>query len=335
MLGKERPAEKNRTQGFPEDIAMLQTFLTVFGQMMIVLALLAAGYILNRFRLIPKEAELVLSRLVTMLFLPALTLNTFLSRCTVENLSQNWTLVLYGGAMVLIVLLCSYPLGKLLSGGDSYLAGIIRYCVTHPNTGGVGTPLVLAMFGTMGLFQLNLFTFLSNVICYSWGISQLLPGDGKKTLKQTIRGLFNPNFLMMLLGGLLGLTGIAAKLPDAVFDGLTRLGTCYPVCSLILTGFVIADYRPKEIFSDKRVYAMTALRLVILPLVILTVFKIFHASETLMLMVCLTVVCPCGMNVVVYPAAYRQDSRFGASLVLISSTLAVVTVPLLYALFCG
>ena len=311
---------------------MLQTFLTVFGQMIIVLAFLAIGYLFNLKKWIPKEAEMVLSKLVTMLFLPCLTFNTFLSRCNLQSLIENSSLVLYGAISVAVFIAISYPISKLLSGGDSYLAGVLRYCIAIPNTGGVAIPLTLSMYGSMGLFRLSLFTLPFNIATYSWGLTQLLPSEGKKTFWQSFRSILNPNFLAMLAGAVLGLTGVAAHLPQPVFDGLERLGGCYTVISLILAGYVIADYQPKDIFGDRRVYWMTALRLVILPLLTLGVLKLLHVNESVMLFACLVVTCPCGMNTVVFPAAYRKDSRFGASLVLISSALAVVTVPLIFAL---
>ena len=49
----------------------------------------------------------------------------------------------------------------------------------------------------------------------------------------------------------------------------------------------------------------------------------------LCLWTCLVYACPCGMNTVVFPAAYGQDTRPGASLTLVTSTLAVITIPIL------
>lgn len=311
---------------------MLDTFWNVFGQMMVVLMLLLIGYVFNRKKWMPKEAEIVLSKLVTLLFLPSLTFNTFLTRCTVENLRQYSSLVLYGSVLVLAMILLSYPVAKLIAGGDSYKAGVLRYCISFPNTGAVGTPLVIALFGTMGLFQFNLFNLGVGIACYSWGIAQLLPSHGKKTFWQSMRSILNPNFLAMVFGGILGITGVAAKLPEVVFSGLDRVGTCYTIVSLILTGFIIADYRPQEILGDKKVYLVTALRLIVLPGLVLAGMKFMHASVLLLTMTCLHIACPCGMNVVVFPAAYRMDSRFGASLVLITSALSVITVPIIYTL---
>ena len=41
---------------------------------------------------------------------------------------------------------------------------------------------------------------------------------------------------------------------------------------------------------------------------------------------------PLGLNTVVFPAAYGGDTSTGASMAMISHTLCVITIPLMYAL---
>ena len=42
---------------------------------------------------------------------------------------------------------------------------------------------------------------------------------------------------------------------------------------------------------------------------------------------------PLGLNTIVYPAAYGGETKTGASMAMISHTLSVVTIPLMYLLF--
>ena len=66
----------------------------------------------------------------------------------------------------------------------------------------------------------------------------------------------------------------------------------------------------------------------------LVVLKVSGTSQMIFILTTLNFACPCGVNVVVYPAAFGQDTRPGAGVVLVSSMLAVFTIPLLYALAC-
>ena len=42
---------------------------------------------------------------------------------------------------------------------------------------------------------------------------------------------------------------------------------------------------------------------------------------------------PMGLNTIVFPAAYGGDTETGASMAMISHTLSVVTIPLMYLVF--
>jgi len=290
------------------------------------------GYWLNRRNVLPKEAETVLSQITTRLFLPALMISTFMEECTLENLQKYGSWILYGSAFILISMMIAVFLAKPLVKKDEYLAGIYRYAMSFPNTGGFGTPIILALFGHAGLFQAQLYGLLIGVLCYSWGTSQMMPKEHRGGWRKKLGSLFNPVQISILIGAVLGLTGIGQILPDAIETTFINLGNCYGVVGMLLAGFVMGDYSIKEVIGDKLSYVMAALRLVVIPVFFLFVLKALQAPQMLSIITCLTFGCPCGMNAVVYPAAYGQDTRPGTSLILVTSTLAVFTIPFLITL---
>ena len=311
---------------------MLETFLTTLGEMSQILMLLALGYLFNKLRVITRAAEQVLSRLATMLFLPSLTLYSNMMECKIESLASYVPLVMVGTAFCLVSILIGYPAAKLFEKEDEYQQGVYRYAMAIPNTGAVGTPLMLAFFGTSGLFQLNLFGFVSGILTYSWGIVQLQPSHGKTTFVQNLKKCINPQFLAMVTGMILGLLGADQWMPTPVVDVVSDLGSCYVTIALLLTGFSLADYPITEVFGDVKVYLYTLLRLILMPCLYLVIMLIFKAPLMLAIMVALTYASPCGMNVVIYPAAYNKECKAGASMVLISTLVSMVSVPVIYAL---
>lgn len=311
---------------------MLESFLTTLQQMARILILLAIGYSFNKLRLIPKTAEPVLSKFVTMLFLPSLTLYSYAMECDFQSLItySRWTL--YGCFITALSVAVAFLLAGRFSEKDAYLRGVYRYALSVPNTGAVATPLVLAFFGTSGLFRYQMFTFPLSLVAYTWGIMQLQPAEGRHDLRFYIRRIFNANFVAMLIGMVLGLTHAKNWMPTVVLNTVNDLGSCYVIVALLLTGFSIADYPMHEVVGNLKFYVFTLLRLIILPLAFLGLMKLLKTEAMLSIMVVLTIACPCGMNTVVYPAAYGQDCKPGASMVLISSILSMVTVPVMYAL---
>ena len=78
---------------------------------------------------------------------------------------------------------------------------------------------------------------------------------------------------------------------------------------------------------------MAALRLLIIPLAMTTLLRFFVKDSSVLLYVLCFLGMPLGLNTIVIPAAYGVDTKAGASCALISSALAVVTIPLLFLIF--
>ena len=307
-------------------------FWTMFNQITGLFALLLIGYYMNRTGMLPRETEQVLSRLVTQLLLPALMLHTFMEECTLENLQTYGIWIVYGAVFLGVSMVLAVVLSRIIAGKDVYLQGIYRYVLTFPNTGGVGTPVVLALFGTLGLFQYQLFQLFSSLATYSWGVAPMIPDAPAKKWTDHVRHFFNPAFTATLAGAVLGVTGISSHLPPVVPDTLERIGGAYAVTSMLLVGFVLGDYRIKDMIRGKSAYLMSGLRLLVIPCAYLGLLYLLHAPQTLCVLTCLTYACPCGMNTVVYPAAYGEDTKPGASMILVSSALSVLTIPCIYML---
>ncbi|MBQ9974489.1 MAG: AEC family transporter [Oscillospiraceae bacterium] len=311
---------------------MLTAFMTVFEQMFRILLLIGGGFLLRRLRLLPEGAEKVMSRLVTYLFLPAVLLHTNLLECRILTLGENLPLALCGLIMALVSIGAAVLIAPCFARGDLYERGLFRYAIAYPNTGGVGMPLILAMLGTKGLFQYNLFYFFALIFNYSWGIMQLQPVEKRRGGADMLRRLANPALIGLVLGMVLGVLGAGEWIPGIVLDTVGDLSDCYVPVSLLLVGYTVAGFPLGNVFRDARAYTYSALRLLVLPVLTLVVLRLIGAPHIMSVMTALAFACPCGMNTVLYPVSYGQDCQVGVSMVLVSSLLAVVTMPVVYAL---
>ena len=321
---------------------MLTTFLTVFEQMVRIILLLALGFMFNKLHLIPRAAEAVLSKFTTMLFLPCLVLNAYIVECDFGSLLQYGPWVLYGACFTLLGIGFAYLFAPRLSGGHAYTEGVYRYTFAMPNTGAGATPLLLAMFGTKGVFSGQMFCFAQSIATYTWGIMQLQPAHGRHDLRFYLRRLFNLNFITLVIGMVLGVIGAKNWIPSIVLTTISDLSDGYVPVALLLTGFTIADYPIFDMIANAKVYLFSLLRLIVIPCIYLVLVWQLQPLLQMPAMLCMLFVlnssCPAGMNSVVFPAAYGEDCRPGASMVLVSSILSLVTLPVMYTLvtaLCG
>lgn len=311
---------------------MVETFLATLEQMLRLLIVISFGYILNKTKAVPKSAEVAVSRLVTLLFAPALSFYSFIVECRASSLITFGYLILIGIAFRLASIGISYPIAKLFSPKDRYTQGVYRYCLSFPNSGAFGTPLMLAFFGTAGLYQFSLFQMSATFLTYTWGQSQMQPPHKKGSIWTGLLKCINPNTIAMLSGMILGLLGGKNWMPGIVITTFKDLSTCYVIGGLLVIGFTIADYPFKEIFTNGKVYIYAFLRLFAIPCVFLAILLLCNAPEMLCIMTILAYAAPCGMGAVIFPAFYGMECEDGAQMVLITSLGAIFSIPILCGL---
>ncbi len=307
----------------------MQLFTATVNQMLVLFSFMALGYFLNLKGILPKNTSLSLSRLETNVLVPCLVFNTFYKYCTIKNLSEKWTFLIYGTAIMIVSLIIGIVLAKIFA-KDNYLQKIYTYSFAVANFSFMGNAVVLGIFGEDVLFDYMIFTLPLCLYVYSYGTASLISKkDNDK--KFSLKAFVNPICISMLLGAVAGIT--AVPLPKFLISAISSAGACMSPLAMILTGFVVADYSIKTLTKTKKIYLASIIRLIVLPLIFVLVLKILNTdSDIIMLTLCATAM-PLGLNTVVFPAAYGGDTTPGASMALISHILSIVTIPIMFTLF--
>ena len=309
---------------------MLETFGTVFSTMMGLLLCLAIGYILRCFHLEPGNTPTVLSKLEIYVFMPAMVLSSFIKSCTVQSLRDNAQLFVYGLVCAAVTFVLGKVLGRFFS-KDRYERKIYAYSLSVANFGYIGMPLAASLFGSQGLFEFNIFAISLNMLTYGYLVPSLVP-EGKENPKGGwLRRLMSPITVAMLLGIILGLTGLSNHLPGFVRNTVDNLSGCLGPVAMILTGFVVGGFHLPDLLKIKKVYLVSFLRLLVLPLVFAGLVWLMGGDKNACLLTMISFASALGLNTVVIPASYGGDVHTGASMALISSVGCVATLPLLYA----
>ena len=311
---------------------MLTVFFTTLEQMVRILLFLLLGFAFHRLHILPKGAGAGISKLITTLLLPCLLVYTNMTEFNLQDIGMYGQQVLTGGLFWVVVMLVSLPISKKLAGNHPVDRGVFLYGLCFPNTGSIGTPLALALLGTSGLFHFNLFVLVSCTMTYAWGVSLFMDATQGNPIKRFLNSLRNPVCIAIFTGLFLGALNAKQWMPTLVTDFIGDLGSCHIPVSLFLAGYTIAEYPLGDVFKQPRSYVFTLLRLVLIPLAALCAARLLELSQFMAILTVLAFSCPCGMNVVVFPASYGQDCKTGASAVLLSCIGALLTVPMLYTL---
>ncbi len=309
---------------------MLETFKATLNPMLVLFLCMIIGFVLQKKALTPDNTAAVLSKLENYVLVPALIINTFMKYCTVKSIKEQYTLILYCLLVLVIALVIAVVLSKAFAKNDTYKRHIYIYALTFGNFGFMGNAIVLAIFGDAMLYQYMLFTLPLNIAAYTIAPALLIPREAEK--QSIFKSLSNPICFSIIIGAVLGLTGVGKFVPSFVTTTISNCAVCMGPLAMLLTGFVVGGYPIKSLLTNKRVYIATFLRLFALPALFVGIAKLCGADETTLSCVLFAFATPLGLNTVVFPAAYGGETQTGASMAMISHSLCVITIPLMYAL---
>lgn len=309
----------------------MTVFTATLNQTAFLFLFIVLGFVLSRWKFVPDNAQTVLSKLENCIFIPALVLGTFIGNFTAQTIADAWKLLL--GSLVLaavaiaLSLLCVRFCSK-----DKYEQNIYTYGLCFSNFGFMGNAVVSALFPEIFLEYL-IFTLPLWTLIYLWGVPVLLMGNSaeKQTLAQRAKSFANPMFVCMLLGMLIGLLKI--PVPKFVSSAVSTAGSCMSPVAMLLTGMTIAQFNLQEILKIKSVYLVTALRLLVFPLLFLGALAVFPMPETFAICGICSLAMPLGLNTIIIPSALGKDTKVASGMALVSHILSCLTIPVVFMFF--
>ena len=309
----------------------MDLFIPTLNQMIYLFAFIVIGYLIAKCKIVPKGSAGVLAKLENWLFIPALVMQTFIQNFTVKTLGVTWKLFVFGFAIDLVMfplaILCSRTVTR-----DSYLRKIYTYGLCFSNFGFMGNAVVSALFPSV-FYEYIVFTLTLWIPIYLWGVPSLLISDGKKkSLASRLKSFVNPMFIAMIVGMVIGLLNV--NLPSSVNNVISTSANCMSPVAMILTGFTVAELDIKKALTNGGVYAISAFRLLLFPLIAIGAFALIPLNIPSSYVICAvcSIAMPLGLNTIVIPAAYGKDTSVASGMALVSHLFSIITIPLIFML---
>ena len=326
----------------------MKLFLSTLNQMGVLAVYMLIGFVLAKLKILKKGATKTISRMENNIFLPALVMYTFIENFNLSTLSESWGLLLFSLGVEVIIIPVSIILSRWCSKND-FIKRMYTYGLCFSNFGFMGNAVVSALFPEIYqsyiIFTLPLWTFI-----YVWGVPGLLvekefaPTNRKERVLSALKALVNPMFIALIIGAIIGITGLGEAMLSLnggkgifITQVIKVCGDCMSPLAMIMTGITFAFIDIKKVIKTASIYVVTALRLLVYPLVIggvcLLVDKLVIDIPTVFY-VCLicSVSMPLGLNTIVIPSAYGKDTSVPAGMALVSHVLSIATIPLVMAI---
>ena len=286
------------------------------------------GYVIVKAGLLKGEDSKVISKIVLYLIIPCVIINAFQVDYTSEKV-QGLLLAFAASVMLQVLLLIIvWGAGRLMG-----LNEVEKASVYYSNAGNLIMPIVTFVLGQEWVLYGCVFMSVQIVFVWShgkWVLSRQSKIDWKKIL-------LNINMVAVFAGVFLFFTKI--RLPQILNQTFGSVGSMIGPASMIVTGMLFAGMDLKAIFANKRVYFISALRMLVIPLIALFLIKISHLAtlsadaQKIMLIVFLAVITPSASTVTQMCQVYGNDAHYASAINVVTTLCAIVTMPFMVLLF--
>lgn len=293
---------------------------TVFAKMAMLVLIMLLGYLCARIGITGPEFNQRVTPLMVKVLLPATILNSVLS---VPDFSGRELLdyILVMTVMVALQMLPAWFLPRLMR-TRSEDVGATRLVTAFGNVGFVGLPVVAAIFGDEMVFFASLCNIPFNLALYSCSAAQLSPDGGRVRWQDVL----NAPVIATLLSVVLLLSRV--HVPGVLADTISSVSGVTIPLSMLVIGTSLGGISVRAVLTDWRVYVVSAVRLLVCPLLTWLVLRPFAAGALLGIPV-LMAACPSAMLVTALCLQYGRSDAFASKCIFLSTILSAVTIPLL------
>lgn len=300
-------------------------FSSVIEQIIILIILLAISYIAAKTKLISESDKDGVSNIMIKITQPALIITTLTNNNFTAQILADGSLIMLFAAMSLAI---SFTIGWLLSSRlnmSDERADVFRFELMFGNVVYLGYPVLSALLGDKGIFYGSIFTVINDTTLWTLGLWMLTRRQDERV--SGWKNLVNMNTIAFFVGLLMLVTG--TKLPHILFAALSPLGKTTIYLSMIFIGAALAELNVKETVSNVSTFMLSALKLVVMPLILYAILTLLHVNDVVKLVVSLEVGMPASALGPALARRYGADYTYGAQCVLMSTLLSLITIPAL------
>lgn len=293
---------------------------TVFAKMAMLILIMLLGYLCARIGITGPEFNKRVTPLVMNVLLTATILNSVLSVPDFSGV-EIIDYVVVTTVMTVLCLLVAWWLPWLLRtpAGD---VGAMRLVTAFTNVGFVGLPVVAAIYGSEMVFFASLANIPFNILLYSIGAVQL---SDRKGARFDWHAVLNMPVIATLVSVVLLLSRI--HVPAVLADTISTLAGATIPLSMLIIGTSLGAISVRAALTDWRVYAVSAVRLLVCPVLTWLVLRPFAGGALLGIPVLLAA-CPSAMVVTALCLQYGRSDAFASKCIFLNTILSAVTMPL-------
>ena len=303
--------------------AHTEYFLTVGQQVLILFVLIACGYLLGRGRVIGDTGAKAMSDVTLLLASPCVIALSFEREFSWSVMQELGTALLLG----VLIHLVAIGLAQVMYCHDAPRDRVLRMATVLSNAGFMGLPLQQAVLGEQGVFYGAAYVTAFNLTLWTYGL-MTMDRSSKRISARKI--LINPGVIGLAAGVIILV--LPVQLPPLIRTPISHLAALNTPLPMVFIGYSLSKVNLGKILRDKTYYLACAVRLLLVPTIVIGVLYLAGIRDVLLLSMAISASAPVAAAVSMFAGKYEQDTERAVNQVALSTVFSVITMPLFVSL---
>lgn len=299
----------------------------VLTQTIALFILIFIGYIIKKLNVLKDSDIKGISELIVKVTLPLLIIDSMAIDFSKEKIIFSIVVFVISSAAFLIKNIFGKKLVKIIRSKGSE-ADVYRSMILFSNSAFMGFPVVEAVYGKEGIFYAAIINVSFTIFIWTLGIDIL---DKKNTKKTTLDLLRKPGIVSIIVG--LFFFFLPIEIPKIINIPVVMVGNMTTPLAMITIGAMLTESNIFEIFKEKKLFFMSAIRLILFPILFMFSLFLLPLPSKIVGILLILESMPVASTVAIFSKQYDSDYKLASKGVFLSTLLNIITIPIILYLF--
>lgn len=303
---------------------MLENFLIVSLQVIILFILIGLGFICGKTNLINESGSKHLTDIVLYLATPCVIVKAFQSVEYNSDLTLGLAITAICATVIHFasILICRL----VFRSKNASRRKVLQFATIFSNCGFMSLPLQEALLGNTGVFYGSVFVAIFNIFVWSYG---LLDMSGNKSDFNAKKIILNP-----------GVLGVAAalifffgkiQLPEVIISPINYIAALNTPIPMLVIGYHLSQANILKALKDYSTYLVIIFRLLLIPIASLLIMSACGVSGEILISCTVAASAPAAATTTMFATKFDRDVELSVNLVSCTTLLSIITMPFIIA----
>lgn len=197
-----------------------------------------------------------------------------------------------------------------------------RFGSIYSNCGFIGIPLIYSVLGNEGVFYLTAYMTMFNLFTWTHGLSLM---ENKFSFRKLKEGLLSPMVIATCVAMVLFF--IQLRIPSTVLDSMNYIADMNTPLAMMVAGFSVAQADLKKIFTNLRIYWVSFLKLITVPLAVTVFLFLLRVDHDIAYTTLIAAACPTATTSTMMAIRYNRNYTYASEIFAFTTVLSMVTIP--------